>query len=65
MKQKTFDCVRMKWEIQQKQREAFAGVSDDDRRRILAERAATDPILGPFLKRVSQRPPLSPRPQTG
>jgi len=61
VKQKTFDCVRMKWEIQEKQRTEFAGLSSEDRRRIQAERAATDPILGPFLRRVRHLVTLAPK----
>lgn len=49
---KKFDCVQMKWDIQQKQREEFAGVDDAERRRILMERVVADPILGPFLRRL-------------
>ena len=49
---KEFDCVQMKWDIQQKQREEFAGIDEAERRRILMERVEADPILGPFLRRL-------------
>ena len=55
MKHKKFDCVQMKWGIQRKQREEFAGVSETEQRRILMERVAADPILGPFLQRMKSR----------
>ena len=51
-KAKTFDCVRMKWEIQRKQREELSALPEEERRRVLQERIEADPILGPFLRRV-------------
>ena len=51
-KQKAFDCLEMKREIQRKLEEEFAGVSEDEMRRILRERIDRNPILGPFLKKV-------------
>ena len=50
MKKKTFDCVRMKWDIQRKQREELAGMSEADKRRVQTERIKADPIL---MKRLS------------
>jgi hypothetical protein len=54
VKNKNFDCVQMKWDIQRKQREAFAGVPESEQRRILMARVAADPILGPLLLRAHQ-----------
>ena len=51
-KNKTFDCVRLKWDIQQKIAEEFAGIPDEEAHRIQGERVANNPILGPFLKKV-------------
>jgi len=56
VKNKTFDCVQMKWDIQQKQREEFAGISEADRRRIQIEKVQADPILGPFIQHLPQAP---------
>lgn len=56
MKNKTFDCVQMKWDIQNKQRKEFAGLSEADRRRIQAEKVQADPILGPFIQHLRQAP---------
>jgi len=53
-KKKAFDCVQMKWDIQRKQREEFAGVSEAERRRIQMQRLAADPILGEFLQQAQQ-----------
>ncbi|MCH8149988.1 MAG: hypothetical protein IH987_18755 [Planctomycetes bacterium] len=59
MKKKTFDCVQMKWDIQRKQREELAGMSEADRRRVQTERIQADPIFGPFVQRLKQAPPPS------
>ena len=59
MKKQGFDCVQMKWDIQRKQREELAGMSEDDRRRIQEERIAADPILGPFIEQVKR--PATPK----
>jgi hypothetical protein len=49
---KLFDCVQMKWKIQEQLANEFAGVSEEETQRRLHERVMADPILGPFLKRV-------------
>lgn len=56
MKKKSFDCVQMKWDIQRKQRQELAGMSEADKRRVLMDRIRADPILGPFIQRVNQAP---------
>lgn len=61
MNPKLFDCVQMKWDIQRKQREQLAGMSEAEKRRTLADRIQADPILGPFLQRVLQAAPPSAR----
>ena len=61
MKKKSFDCVRMKWDIQQKQREELAGMSEADKRRVQMEKIRADPILGPFIRKVRAAPAPSPR----
>ena len=52
---KNFDCVQMKWDIQAKIAKEFAGMSEAEARKIQDERVARDPILGPFLKKVRDR----------
>jgi hypothetical protein len=42
---KDFDCVQMKWDIQQK-------FLKEEAHRQRAERMRNDPIPGPFLKRM-------------
>lgn len=49
---KKFDCVQMKWDIQRQIAEEFAGIPEEEARRIMRERVAADPILGPFLEKV-------------
>lgn len=56
MKKKTFDCVQMKWDIQRKQREELAGMSEADKRRVLMDRIQADPVLGPFIQRLGRTP---------
>jgi len=53
MKNKKFDCVKMKWDIQQQIAKEFASVSDEEAHRVQMDRVIRDPILGPFCKEVS------------
>ena len=52
---KTFDCVDMKWNIQHEIAREFSGISDEEAYTIQRERIARNPILGPFLSKVSSR----------
>jgi len=49
---KGFDCVQMKWDIQQKLMEEEREFGKEEARRRQDERVRNDPILGPFLKRM-------------
>jgi len=49
---KDFDCVQMKWDIQQKLLEEERLLGPEEAHRQRAERIRNDPILGPFLKRM-------------
>ena len=50
MKQvKDFDCVQMKWDIQQKLLREIDDLGEEEARRRQRERVANNPILGPFL----------------
>jgi hypothetical protein len=53
MKNKKFDCVRMKWEIQQQIRKEFAGVPEDQARAVQMRQVSEDPILGPLYQRLA------------
>lgn len=54
MREKGFDCVRMKDEIQQKILQEMAGLSPEDWRNKTEEHILADPILGPFWRRAKQ-----------
>jgi len=51
-KNKKFDCVKMKWDIQQQILREFAGVPDQEAHRIQMDQVMQDPILGPFYRKV-------------
>jgi hypothetical protein len=55
MKQKDFDCVQMKWDIQQKLLEEETQFGTAEARRRREQRLRDDPILGPFLQRIEAR----------
>ena len=50
---KTFDCVQMKWEIQQRLAQEFANMTDDEAHNSQMGRVRQNPILGQFLKKVA------------
>jgi len=52
MKNKKFDCVKMKWEIQKEIAEEFSGISDEQAHKIQMENIKNNPLLGPFCKRI-------------
>jgi hypothetical protein len=52
-KNKKFDCVQMKWAIQQQVRKEFAGVPEDQAREIQMRQVAENPILGPLYQRLA------------
>ena len=49
---KGFDCVQMKWDIQQKLLEEERLLGPEEAHRRQDERVRNDPILGPFLRRM-------------
>jgi hypothetical protein len=50
---KRFDCVKMKWDIQQQMRKEFEGVPRDQAREMQMRQVAQDPILGSLYKRLT------------
>ncbi len=50
---KKFDCVKMKWDIQQQIAKEFADMSDKEAYAVQMERVRQNPILGQFLKKVA------------
>jgi hypothetical protein len=55
MKHKGFDCVQMKWDIQQRLLEEETRLGRVEARRLQDERVRSNPILGPFLQRLEAR----------
>ena len=51
-KNKQFDCVKMKWEIQKQIRKEFEGVPEAEARQMQMRQVEQDPILGPFYRRL-------------
>jgi hypothetical protein len=52
-KSKKFDCVKMKWDIQQQIRKEFAGVPEAQAHEKQMRQVAEDPILGPLYQRLT------------
>lgn len=53
MRAKEFDCVKMKWDIQQQIRKELAGVPEAEAHEKQMRLVAQDPILGPLYKRLA------------
>ena len=53
-----FDCVRMKSDLQQKLRQAEAGKTLAERKRLRRAGILADPVLGPWFRRLHMRPAL-------
>ena len=49
-KEKKFDCVRMKDEIQAKLLKEYDGLSDDEIHELRRKKIEADPVLGPIYK---------------
>lgn len=63
-KEKEFDCVRMKWDIQQRLLSEYQGANPQKVREAEREHIAADPVLGPFLQKVVTSRPAPSRSQT-
>jgi hypothetical protein len=50
-----FDCVQMKWAIQQELLDEESKLGREEARRCREERLRNDPILGPFLQRIEEQ----------
>jgi hypothetical protein len=50
---KEFDCVRMKWDIQQRLMKEFQEINPQSARQIERDRIAADPVLGTILQKVA------------
>ena len=52
MKDKKFDCVKMKWDIQKKLLAEYSGVPDDQAHQRQMEKVRKNSLLGPFLDKL-------------
>jgi hypothetical protein len=50
---KKFDCVQMKWDIQQQIQKEFKGVPEAQAREMQMRQVAQDPVLGPLYQRLT------------
>ena len=57
MKNKQFDCVKMKWDIQKKLRAEYSELPDDLAHQRQLEKVNNNPLLGPFLKQLRSAKP--------
>ena len=57
MKDKAFDCVQMKHEIQERLRREYAGLTWAERNRLVRAAVATDPHLAKLLHADAATPP--------
>lgn len=49
---KTFDCVKMKNDIQAKRQAEFAGMTLEEQKAVMNKRLMSSPILGPMYRRL-------------
>jgi hypothetical protein len=54
-KKKDFDCVEMKWQIQQDLLREEQELGSEEARKRRKQRVLNDPILGPFLAKLSEK----------
>ena len=52
MKNKKFDCVKMKWQIQKQLQRDYADVSDDQAHRLQMDHVRRNPVLGRFVQKL-------------
>lgn len=55
-KNKKFDCVEMKWEIQQKIEKEYSGMTDKEKYEKIYERIKNSPELSKFLEMFEVKP---------
>jgi hypothetical protein len=53
-KNKTFDCLQMKWDIQQQINKEFSTLSKEEAYNIQQERIRNNKVLGPFIQKVNK-----------
>ena len=55
MSEKSFDCVKMKDDIQKKILEETDGMTDEEKAKDLEEKMSKNKILGPFWKKLKEQ----------
>lgn len=55
---KKFDCVQMKWDIQQKLLEAEKDMTAEERIMSTEKRIRSNPVLGPWFQKVRRKSPV-------
>ncbi len=58
MKNKQFDCVKMKRQIQKQLQDKYAGVDDIEAHKLQMEAVLRNPILGEFASKIKKRKPI-------
>jgi len=56
-----YDCVRLKWDIQQQLIREHEGMNPQQVRQSEQEQIAADPMLGPFLQKLVAPQPVASR----
>ena len=59
--EKTFDCVAMKWEIQERHRREVEAVGKEEARKRRWQRVLDDPVLREFVRANPPQRPGEPR----
>ena len=54
MKNKKFDCVEMKWQIQKQLQNKYAKIDDAEAHKLQMEIVLRNPILGEFAKKIKK-----------
>ncbi|MBI5215941.1 MAG: hypothetical protein HY960_09315 [Ignavibacteriae bacterium] len=54
-KEKEFDCVQMKWDIQQIIQQEYENIEDIQAHNHQISVVLANPILGPFMKKISKK----------
>ena len=54
MKNKKFDCVKMKWQIQQKMQQEYENMTDEQAHQLKMKKVFENPVLGKFIERIQK-----------
>ena len=54
MKNKKFDCVKMKWQIQKQLQKDYAGTSDGQAHKLQMDDVNRNPVLGQFTQKFKR-----------